>query len=127
MQENLYQNIDIPQNNPLNNSLGENADTSPKKGFSLDMKNPKIVALVVLSSLIIVILIISLVVSLFRLLNQKDISPSTQTPTPTEIPTPTASNSLVPEIYQDKFKNIDNSFNNDLDLEPPTIDTEVGL
>jgi len=123
MQENLYQNIDISQNNPLNTGEISNITPAPKTSKKL---NPKVIILIVLGAIIILLFVISLIVTSLR---QKTPTPKTPqiTPIPTDLPLPTSSSSLVPEIYQEKFKIIENNFQNDLNLEPPPIDTEVGL
>jgi len=121
MQENLYQNIDPPQNNPLNTPMAPTPNPAPS--FP-KIKDKKILILIILGAVILVLLIISLIVTSLRRATPKNTSQIT--PTPSEIPIPTTSNSLVPEIYQDKFKNLDSSFQNDLNLEVPSIDIEVG-
>ena len=45
MQENLYQNIDISQNNPLD--IGETQNTTPTPKISKKL-NPKIIILIIL-------------------------------------------------------------------------------
>lgn len=124
MAEKLYQNIDIPQNNPLNFSQTENHVSPPKKKIPLN--NPKVVILLVLGTIIIILLIASLIISLIRQSSQKNTSTPTPTSTPSEIPLPTSQSSLVPTIYQDEFEKLEKSFNLDIDLEPPIIDIEVG-
>jgi len=124
MSEKLYQNIDIPQNNPLNFPQTEDVIPNPKKKISLS--NPKIIILIVLGAIIIILLVTSLVIGLLRQSPPKNISTPTPTSTPSEIPLPTSNNSLVPSIYQVKFKEIEESFSHDIDLEPPVIDTEIG-
>lgn len=123
MQENLYQNIDISQNNPLD--IGETQNITPTPKISKKL-NPKIIILIILGIITILLLALSLVITSLR---QTSVIPKTSqiTPLPTEIPLPTSSSSLIPEIYQEKFRTIENNFQNDLNLEVPPIDTEVGL
>jgi len=123
MQENLYQNVDSLQNNPLDNSPSPTPVTPLGKKIPLD--DPKIVILLVLGTITVILLITSLIINIIRQKNQKIIP--VPTPTPSEIPLPTTSNSLIPDIYQDKFKKLEDSFNYDLDLEVPAIDIETGL
>lgn len=123
MQENLYQNIDISQNNPLD--IGETQNITPTPKISKKL-NPKIIILIILGIITILLLALSLVITSLR---HTSVIPKTSqiTPLPTEIPLPTSSSSLIPEIYQEKFRTIENNFQNDLNLEVPPIDTEVGL
>lgn len=124
MAEKSYQNIDIPQNNPLNFPQAEDVVLTPKKKIPLN--NPKIIILLVLGVIIIILLITSLVVSLLRQSTPKNTSTPTPTFTPSEIPLPTTYSSLIPSIYQANFKELEESFNHDIDLEPPVIDSEIG-
>jgi len=122
MSETPYQNIDISQNNPLGfkNEEGLNPPNNLKKPL-----NPKIIILIVLATIILVLFIVSLVVSP----QSGENTPGTlqNTPTPSGETVPTVSKSLVPQIYQDKFTLIEKNLNNDLDVEIPVFDLEVGL
>ena len=84
MQENLYQNIDISQNNPLNTEGTSNITPAPKASKKL---NPKIITLIVLGSIIVLLFITSLIVTSLR---QKTPTPKTPqiTPIPTNLPSP---------------------------------------
>lgn len=123
MQENLYQNIDISQNNPLD--TGETQNLTPVPPVTKKL-NSKIILLIILGVIIVLLFIISQSITSLRQTNST-LKTSQVTPLPTEIPLPTSSSSLIPEIYQDKFKTIENNLQNDLNLEVPPIDTEVGL
>ncbi|MFA5026229.1 MAG: hypothetical protein WC503_07020, partial [Candidatus Shapirobacteria bacterium] len=57
MEEKLYQNIDLPQNNPLDIKPAEIPDTSIKKPL-----NPKVLLLIILGSIIFILLLLSLIV-----------------------------------------------------------------
>ncbi len=122
MAETAYQNIDISQNNPLGfqNETPSPATTTPNKKIG-----PKIIILIVLGAIIILLFITSLIVS-SRRKNNIQITPSA-TPIPTEIQTPTVSKSLLPEIYREKFEKIENNLDQDIEIEIPIIDLEIGL
>jgi len=121
MAEIPYQNIDIPQNNPL--GFREEMPVSPSAASK--KLSPKIILLIALGAIILLLFIISLIVS-SRRKNSNSITPII-TPTPTEIIAPTVSKSLLPEIYQEKFETIENNINQDLEIEIPAIDLEIGL
>lgn len=118
MDEKPYQNIDLPQNNPLDIQEDTQKDSANKP------LNPKIILLIILVSLIFVLLLISLVVTQIR---HKKLSTTTATPSPQPTTTqPIINDSLIPSPYQDSFKQLENSFT-DPDLPVPQIDTEIGL
>ncbi len=121
MPETPYQNIDISQNNPLGfrEEMPSPPPTTSKK------LSPKIIFLIVMGMIILLLFIISLIVS-SRQKSGNLITP-TLTPTPTEIVVPTLSKSLLPEIYRDKFETIENNLNQDLEIDTPVIDQEIGL
>jgi len=117
MSQIIYQNLDDPQNNPISPS---NSKIKPNK-INLPPLTPKIIALIILFSLIIILFIISLFV------NQK--APSIPTiPTPTPLPvvkiTPQAQ---IPTQYQTQFNQIDQLLNQQDILTPPQIDQDLGL
>ena len=115
MDEKLYQNIDFPQNNPLD--IGEVLpDTSEKKPL-----NPKILLLIILGVIIFILLLLSIIVTQVR----KNQIPATPTPVPI-VATPTINDSLIPTQYQENFKNLEKSFEMDPDLPAPQIDITVG-
>lgn len=118
MEEKLYQNIDLPQNNPL--KIPEDFPKETKK----KPLNPKIILLIALGIFIFILLIVSLIVTQIRQQN-----PNTNA-VPTIVPitaTPTNNDSLIPTQYQEDFKNLEKSFDEDPDLPAPQIDIEVGL
>lgn len=125
MQENLYQNIDISQENPLKTTPESTPDQNITKQIKLP-KNPKIIVLLVLFIIIILLSFTALIVTSLRQ-SPSPAATTTPTPLPTMALTPTPANTLIPTIYQEKFKAIEEQFNQDIDLAPPQIDTEIGL
>jgi hypothetical protein len=119
MDEKLYQNIDLPQNNPLD-ITDETSEVTTKKPL-----NPKMLLLIILGSLIFVLLLLSLIITRV----QKNKSNSTSaTPTPVQIVAlPSVNDSLLPSPYQELFRQLEQSFSQDPDLPVPQIDTEIGL
>jgi len=122
MAETPYQNIDISQNNPLGFQEELPSSSAP---FSIKKPSPKIIFLISTGVIILILFIVSLVVSSKRK-TPSSIIP-TVTPPPPEITTPTASKSLLPEIYREKFEIIENNIGQDLEIETPVIDLEIGL
>jgi predicted PurR-regulated permease PerM len=121
MEEKPYQNIDLPQSNPLDLKTTEDSEeTLVKKTI-----NPKILLLIILGAIIFVLLLLSLIVTQVRKTNSN--LPSI---TPTPIPstsTPINNDSLIPSPFQEPFKNLEQSFSQDPDLPIPQIDTQIGL
>ncbi len=120
MADTPYQNIDISQNNPL--GFQEEVPSAPKSKIKL---SPKIIILIALGIFIFILFIISLIVT-SRRKNENLVLPSI-TPLPTEKIVPTVSKSLLPEAYREKFENIENNLNQDLEIETPAIDLQIGL
>jgi hypothetical protein len=120
MAETPYQNIDISQNNPL--GFQEEIPSVPKTKSNL---SPKIIILIALGVFILILFVISLIVT-SRRKNENLVAPSI-TPPPTENVVPTVSKSLLPEIYREKFESIENNLNQDLEIDTPAIDLEIGL
>lgn len=118
MEEKIYQNIDIPQNNPLDIEE-KNTDISIKKPL-----NPKILLLIILASIIFVLLLLSLIVVQVRK-NKSNLPPAIPTTVPI-IVKPTTNDSLIPSPYQEQFKQIEQSFSQDPDLPIPQTDTTIG-
>lgn len=117
MDEKLYQNIDLPQNNPLNVPQVLPND-SEKKSI-----NPKILLLIILSGIILTLLLLSLIVTQIR--NKNSNNSNIPTPIPIII-IPTPNDSLIPTAYQESFKNLEKSFEQNPDLPAPQIDITVG-
>ena len=120
MPETPYQNIDISQNNPL----GFREEMPPQPTTSKKL-SPKIIFLIALGIIILLLCIVSLIVSSRR--KNGNLIPPTATPAPTEIVVPTVSKSLLPEIYRGKFETIENNLNQDLEIDTPVIDQEIGF
>ncbi|MFZ2153175.1 MAG: hypothetical protein WAV41_03915 [Microgenomates group bacterium] len=119
-----YQNQDISGTNPLENTPVETTSKKPLKIPS----DPKIRIIIILGAIVFVLLLISLVTTFFRKISP---TPIRNTPTPiiTTIPLPTENtevNNIPPEL-QDKFTQIDNHINTNINFIPPQIDTEIGL
>lgn len=123
MPDTPYQNIDISQNNPL--GFKEEMPSSPSPAASKKL-SPKVIFLIALGIIILFLLIVSLIVTSRR---KKEATLPTQniTPSPTEVAIPTTSKSLLPEIYREKFNTIENNLSDDLKIEVPAIDLEIGL
>jgi len=120
MQENIYQNIDLNTNNPLK------PETKVQLTFTQKLKTDhKIQALVGLSAFTVLILILSIIVSVFRSPTQKsDIGNNLPTP----IATPTSINdaNVLPTIYQDQFNTIEIKMKYNPEILPPEIDVNLG-
>jgi len=120
MTENTFQNIDNPLDNPI---LNETVKTTKKT-----LKNPKILVLIILSSIIIILLAISLVLSATK--NSKSLVKTTipvSTITNSPLTTPTPSANQIPLEFQAKFNEIESEINNTKNFLPPQIDTEIGI
>lgn len=120
MQENIYQNIDLVNNNPLE------PETKIELTFKQKLKTDhKVQALVGISIFTLFILIFSLIVSFFR-------SPVTREnlgnniPTPEAIPTFINEANVLPTQYQAQFDNIDAKLNYNPEILPPQIDLDLG-
>lgn len=122
MPDTPYQNIDISQNNPL--GFKEEMPSPSPETVSKKL-SPKVIFLIVLGIIILLLLIVSLVVTSNR--KKETLAPPEITPSPVEIAVPTTSKSLLPEIYREKFNTIENNLNDDLKIEVPAIDLEIGL
>ncbi len=124
MEEKLYQNIDIPQNNPLEvkeeKIVEETSINTERKPL-----NPKILLLIILGVIIFILLILSLIVTQIRK-NPSNLPKVTPTENPI-ISTPTPNDSLIPSPYQESFKEINQSLNQDPDLPVPQIDPKIGF
>ena len=122
--ENSFQNQDIVSRNPLQSNETEVASTSTKK--LILPSDPKIKLLYILGAIVAVLLVVSLIVSIFRK------SPSgpkvTPTPIPTVVPLPTdIVNDKTPENIKTKFDQIDKNTRTDINFNPPQTDPDIGL
>lgn len=123
MADTPYQNIDISQNNPL----GFKEEMPSSETSSIPKKlSPKIISLITLGIIILLLLIVSLIVT-SRRQQKASFSSQNPSPSPTEAVVPTTPKSLLPEIYQGKFDTIENNLNDNLNIEVPVIDLEIGL
>lgn len=121
MQENIYQNIDLVNNNPLK------PETKVQLTFAQKLKTDhKVQALVGLSALTVLILLLSIITSIFRTPPIKDnLGSNLSTP----IPTSTIINqaNILPTQYQEQFNNIENKIKYNPEILPPQIDLSLGL
>jgi hypothetical protein len=120
MEENIYQNIDLTNNNPLK------PEAKIELSFVQKLKTDlKIQVLVGLSTFTVLILFSSIIISLTR-------SPAKRNPLgnnlPTPIATPTYINqaNILPAQYQTQFTVIENKINYNPEIIPPEIDLNVG-
>ncbi|MBU1117355.1 hypothetical protein KKD37_00130 [Patescibacteria group bacterium] len=121
MEEKLYQNIDPPQNNPLDIKEPETkeVDKETKKPI-----NKKYLLLIILGSVTFVLLLIAIIVTQTR---KGNTSKQEIIPTPSKtMDNPVINDSLIPSPYQEAFQQLDQSFSQDPDLPAPQIDIEVG-
>lgn len=123
MANDTIQNMDEPQDNP----------TIPSKTVDRKLpKDPKIIILALLISLIIILTIAALIVSATKnnrpSIKREDpafLTPTTSTNQP--IPSTTPFNSQIPEEFKTQFDEIEKEYNNLKNLLPPQIDAEIGL
>lgn len=120
MEENIYQNIDLINNNPLE------PETEVKLTFRQKLKiDHKIQALVGISALTVLILLLSIIVSIFRTPLIKD-NLGGNLPTPIPIPTIINQANILPTQYQEQFDNIENKIKYNPEILPPQIDLNLG-
>lgn len=120
MEENIYQNIDLVNNNPLQ------PETKVELTFLQKLKTDhKIQALVGLSGFTILILLISIIASIFiSPIKKGDLG--TNLPTPIATPTPINQANILPTQYQDQFNTIENKLKYNPEILPPQIDLKLG-
>ncbi len=121
-----YQNIDTPQNNPLEAqtpTVSQVEDQKPKS--PLNLKDPRMVLLVVLGGILVVLLFAALVV---KLIPKKQTSSKVTLPNSEETTqnSPTPAQGIIPSPYVNKFQIIQNQLNQDEDFLPPSIDSTIG-
>ena len=121
MEEISYQNIDTPNTNPLTPEVSPVKKT--KRSFP---KDPKIRLLLVLGIIVLVLLVLSLVVSLFRPKTPSPGSNITVTPTSKPVISPTQTNIGIPTQFVEKFNQIDKQINTTEDFLPPSFDQTIG-
>lgn len=120
MEENIYQNIDLTNNNPLK------PEAKIKLTFIQKLKTDrKIQILVGLSTFTILILISSIIISLTRSPTKRD-NLGDNLPTPIATPTFINQANVLPTQYQSQFETIENKINYNPEINPPEIDLNVG-
>ncbi len=120
MEENIYQNIDLVNNNPLQ------PETKVELTFIQKLKTDhKIQILVGLASFTVLILLISIIASIFMVPAKKD-DFGTKLPTPIATPTFINEANVLPTQYQDQFNTIENKIKYNPEILPPQIDVTLG-
>ena len=112
-QDLAYQNREIMEPNPMDVAI------TPKTPL-----NPKVKLLLILAIIIVLLLITGLIVS-----SVKKPLPGLPAPTPTPSlsPVPTvAPESAIPTVFRDKFNQIDQYNQTDINFNPPLIDPNIG-
>ena len=124
-----YQNQDLDNLNPLQTKDDKTAVNKNLRLFGQSLpKDPKIRLLLILTGVVLLLLIISLFTTLSR---RTPRPPSRVSPTPspdiTPLPTEVANTISIPTDLKEKFREIDNNINTNINFNPPQIDTDVGL
>jgi hypothetical protein len=120
MEENIYQNIDLVNNNPLQ------PETKVQLTFIQKLKTDrKVQILVGLSSVTVLILLISIIASIFIAPPTKD-DIGTKLPTPIATPTFINDANVLPSQYQEQFNSIENKIKYNPEILPPQIDVTLG-
>lgn len=120
MEENIYQNIDLANNNPLE------PETKVELTFKQKLKTDrKIQILVGLSVFTILILFLSIFVSIFRTPVKKE-NLGSNLPTPVATPTIINQANILPTEYQSQFDTIENKIQYNPEIIPPEIDLNLG-
>lgn len=120
MEENIYQNIDLTNNNPLK------PETKVELTFKQKLKTDrKIQILVGLSIFTVLILLVSITISIFRSpINKNKLG--NNLPTPIATPTTINQANILPTQYQDQFNQIENKLKYNPEILPPQIDLNLG-
>jgi len=120
MEENIYQNIDLINNNPLE------PETKVELTFKQKLKTDrKIQILVGLTFFTILILLLSIVISVFRPPVKKE-NLGQNLPTPIAVPTIINQANILPTQYQSQFDTIENKIKYNPEIIPPEIDLNLG-
>lgn len=119
-----YQNREIGAPNPLVPTADPDSSIETKSP-KLPL-NPKIKWLIILGVFIALLLLVSLIISLLKNIPQITSIPTPTPPafsdlSPTDIP-----NSAIPTKFRDKFDQIDQNNQTDLNFNPPQIDPNIG-
>lgn len=125
----INQDMDTPQANPLKaeEKIPENSLNTPKTGIIGKLKTPKQKLLVGLVLFWVVLLVFAAVISIVnqarKNLTKSPVTPETVEPTSA----PILNDNQIPQIWQDKFKPIEDSLKPYSDILPPTFDLKIGL
>lgn len=127
----INQDMDTPQANPLKaeGKITEQSTNTkaPKSGLLGKLKTPKqrLLAGLVIFWLVLLVFaaIISLVNQARKSLVKSPVSPEIVEPTPA----PILNDNQIPQVWQDKFKPIEDSLKPYSDILPPTFDLKIGL
>lgn len=125
----INQDMDTPQANPLKaeEKIPEKSLNTPKTGIIGKLKTPKQKLLVGLVLFWVVLLVFAAVISIVnqarKNLTKSPVTPETVEPTSA----PILNDNQIPQIWQDKFKPIEDSLKPYSDILPPTFDLKIGL
>lgn len=120
MQENIYQNIDLVNNNPLE------PETKTELTFRQKLKTDrKVQILVGLSAFTALILFFSIIASIFNSPETKD-NLGTNLPSPMATPTTVNQANILPTQYQRQFDDIEMKIKYSPEIMPPQIDLTLG-
>lgn len=116
---------DFSIDNPLpRTSLPTDKAPVPTTKPKLNFKDPKIMALAVLSVILILLLVASLVVTLSRKVTTSVYQPTAY---PTQAPSPTPMTLNVPEEWKGKLNVVQSEIGTTVDFAPPEFDTQIGI
>lgn len=120
MEENIYQNIDLTNNNPLE------PETKVELTFKQKLKTDrKVQILVGLSVFTIFILLLSITVSIIKTPIKRD-NLGDNLPTPVATPTIINQANILPTQYQGQFDDIEIKIKYNPEIIPPEIDLNLG-
>ncbi len=125
----INQDMDTPQANPLKaeEKIPEKSLNTPKTGIIGKLKTPKQKLLVGLVLFWVVLLVFAAVISIVnqarKNLIKSPITPELVEPTSA----PILNDNQIPQVWQDKFKPIEDSLKPYSDILPPTFDLKIGL
>ena len=127
-QDIAYQNPDLDNQNPLIPTEPINPNNqSPEKKLSLP-KDPKVKIAFILGIITVILLITSFILTSIK----KSVIITTPNPKPSPINTPAPTGpdgtgySEIPDSYKEKFKNVDQLIQTNIDFNPPQITDDVG-
>ncbi len=117
MRQTLSQNIDTPKPNPLMGKLPK----LPKPSIKLP-KNPKIIALIILAITIFLLLIAN-----FLIKSPPSTKKNNQNTISQNLPSPTSTPNPIPTQFVDQFSQIEQLLEQNITIDPPQIDSQIGL